>query len=356
MTAALTLSMSTSQHLNRHEKGTYQAGKAKGGKFAEKRRTEAAAAALAGNTREFEQDMRDALEYFPHIVNGSWMNHDEVLNSREDIRQEAAIRLMVWAKDNDKSNLVADHGGMMRTMLSQEVQKVFNAGEHHTAAAGRVALQKALMDIQSTLGVTLSSKERKELADEIRLSFPPGRRPKVGYERHRKDEENNHSFSGEEPDAGHEDIRAFIATEDLMPWDKDERERQLSEGDSRAFGRAVDRVELQVESVVTAKQTLWEVFNESNSNIPTPKPVAAEARAQVSKSMKKHKGGPHGASQRFLDGLSTPQEDSDLFAPFGGYESLSEDQRDAIAEKIAGNPPTRAKKIWDLALDPADQS
>ena len=335
---------------NRHDKGTYQAGKPKGGKFAEKRRTEAAAAALAGNTPELEQDMREALDYLPRIVNGSWMNHDQVLNNREDIRQEAAIRLMLWAKENGKSNLVSEHGGMMRTMLSQEVQKVFNAGEHHTAAAGRVALQKAIIDIQSTLGITLTPKDRKELADEIRLSFPPGRRPKVGYERHRHDEENNHSFTGDEPEPGHEDIRAYIATEDLMPWDEEERESQLAQGDSRAFGRAVDRVELQVESLETAKQTLWEVFSESNSLIPTPKPVAEETLRLVARSMKKHDGGPRGASQRFLDGLSTPQEDEDLFTPFGGYGSLSEDQRDAVAEKIAANPADRAKKIWELAL------
>jgi hypothetical protein len=55
-------------------------------------------------------------------------------------------------------------------------------GVHHRDIKARAVLNARIERAMQDRGHELTTRERAELADEVRLSFPPGRRPTLGYD------------------------------------------------------------------------------------------------------------------------------------------------------------------------------
>lgn len=352
----------TEKLINRHSGGTIVAGRTMGGKFAEKRREEAAARALSGFTEKDEQDIADSLRLTARTVNAAWMNHTAVLNSREDIRQEAVIDIMsVVKKQNqlaeergeDPVPFVQRHGGLVRTILNSKVMLVYNQGHRHEGGNGRKRLARVKREMESSLGRELSPKEFEDLADGIRMEYPPGSRPPIGYQHNTPTERSNHViFDDTVEDELLNQFAPSISMHDPDPFADLEPEGE----NSAVLWNSVELMQQPKDSAAhlspkDAKLEVWDILRDSGSGVPAIVPLRESAAKSTRHFMGKSDGDAHGVAQRFLTGMSTRAEDEALFAPFGGWSKLSMEQRDVVAEKIARNPSARGTKLWRAALD-----
>lgn len=336
--------MSTTQQRLRHERGTRTAGIAQGGRFRRDTSTEPTGNGLMPPAdREMNEEMREVHSAIRKMVTNSWRQNRRVLDEREDIRQEAVIRMWEWAQKTGNRNLVRDHGGLARHMLNQEVLKVRNNHQHHTSAEGRQELLARIDLREEGLGRRLTPRERDELAVETRMWFSAGQRPREDYADPVHPEFNIEI--NEEPDEDDDDYRGLIAVEDSYPSEQDPEGPENAE----TYDRARMRLEEGAEKRLDAKRRIWEVMAEADDRIPQVVPLTVTQERKIRGAMG-GEGTVQRVAQAHLLGQPTPHGTDNLFVPFGGRENLTDEQQDAIAERLASGPAERGSELWTIAL------
>ncbi|MBC9927386.1 hypothetical protein [Leucobacter sp. cx-169] len=344
--------MSTSRVLDkaRHDRGTRVAGAAIGGQFARQQRDSSVGpiGAPEGSRPQFtvEEDFART-----RGMVSAWLSKRETFGDHEDIVQDTTLELFEWAKRHNLSDLSVHHTPMIRAYAQRNRSVYANGGERHETGAGRKVLRERRDELENTLGRPATSAEVKVLAEEVRLSFPPGRRPAPGFENgvFRPVPLMVEDFDGNESER-------HIATYDQYPSDSEG-------GDTAAFARALDRFEDasgQAEDArsraraltaarAEAKAQLWSVIAENDTNTPPTQVITVSQARSAKKTLSSAPDGAWGAANRWLEGECPRDEEKALLAPFGGAENLSFDQQNAVIERIAGDSK-RGQMLWEAAL------
>ncbi|MHA3724253.1 hypothetical protein ACXR2T_10275 [Leucobacter sp. HY1910] len=330
---------------HRHGAGARQAGVKMGGKFAQQRRTEASGRGLAPEAHDEHRAVleHEMVELDQHLRN-MWRNSgdfDRVISEREDIHQDTMVRMFEKARKDRLTNLAQDHGGLARVMLRQEQMRRSNNDQSSRELAGRGRLAERRRELETELGRELGRREYEALADEVRESFPPGRRPAPDYH-FSLSQVVTSDLSEDGFEDGQIDLRPFIAREDEYRFE------QTPEDGAEAFDRATERLESKSATRHDLKADLWGVMREADDQLPATQRMTANEASAARKVLKAARDGAFGAAARFVDGESTPAEEQALFAPFGG-KRLSPAQRLAVASKLSEHADF-GHHIWNSAV------
>lgn len=209
-------------------------------------------------------------------------------------------------------------------------------GEHHTTIRGRVQLRNKTEELQQQLGRSLTQRELNDLAEEIRLSFPAGRRPRLGYHVIQYDRSLDEVREGNGDGWSLHDALPAVEAEDVY-------------GTMPTMAAAALE-SLEAEGGITLEQArgrAWNLIADSSGapevaahSIKNPKPVLAAVRRA---------GGVAALVKAWDDDFITAEQAQALFAPFGAqhYES-----REAIVRLLARHP-AHAQRLWESAVDAA---
>ncbi|MBC9927221.1 hypothetical protein [Leucobacter sp. cx-169] len=334
--------------LIRHKAGTVTAGQQSGGRFKQLQR-EAATGPAAPRTRWLsDEETRYATElmeerFYSSVVAKHGRRADRV---RDDIIQDTIIDLGVRAQAMGIERLNKSHAGLtVRIMQARAISNIYS--EHHTAASGRKALEKHRQEFEASLGRELSSSEISELAEEVRLSFAPGRRPTVGY--HEEFEASRLHRVAEE--IGANAARAGVAYRDVYPTEMDpERSEHLEQVLESLQGEEGDAVSKKYakEALKEARSNVWTMLQSATPGLPPALGLSAW-NAQKQRAALTAVGGAHEAARQYLSGaLDGPGADA-LFSPFGIRDgSDGAEDREAVAQKLAATGDA-AGKVWSSA-------
>lgn len=204
---------------------------------------------------------------------------------------------------------------------------------HHTALTGRARLNARVDEEMQRLGRSLLPGEYDRLADEIRMSFPPGRRPSPGYQ-YREYVASLDKAVGEDGDTTlGELIPAAEAPEDSFATA------------ATPAAAAVDALEEGSISAAEARKAAWVLVAQ---DAPEPRAAAMKddrpTRAYVAAA-----GGAAELARKWEQGLTTEEDDRHLFAPFGDIDA---DARERVVSVLVRRRDY-ADDLWGAAVDAA---
>lgn len=300
----------------------------------------------AGATLTYEEDYARAFEIATRVAR----KYDYV--DRDDIVQDALIRVFDQAQKNNyvDVSLPKQEGGRAQVItlaVQHSVARFLNGDEHHTTHSGRRELDAQRRELEGRLGRGLTTAELEELADRVRLSFPPGRRPRAGYhERVYQVELPTEAVDG----AGRMQNQMPLAALDTYPSDAERAQ------DTTAFARQFERLHAAPEDggikVKDAKLQLWETFRDFDSSVPEIVELDAQARKAATQTLNQYEGGARGFAEDWLNGQNDVLAEDAFFAPFGGVFTLTTEEQVAVAERVA-NDEVRGNLIWAAAVEAA---
>lgn len=211
-----------------------------------------------------------------------------------------------------------------------------DGGVHHTTLKGRAELNRAIQVVEEDLGRQLTQRERNELAEEVRLSYPAGRRPAVGYQNQQKQFSLDYTYG---PD-GEMPLSEVIA---------DERKPADYTTSMSAAGQAIDDLENEESSYsrADARKSAWNLIAAK-----TEAPKVAVNSVKDDRAFRKvvdELGGPVETARQWREGEADDTVEAALFAPFG---DLTSKEMDKVSEVLITYPDF-GSKLWDGAMKSA---
>ena len=261
----------------------------------------------------------------------------------DDIAQDAWVDLLKRKTKGGKpttiSELVKDES-LLKLVSRTIAKRAYTAGGQdglrHEEFQARRALQEQEAAFEKEHGRKMTSDERLAAADAIRLSQPPGRRPKEDFHVQYKRLSLDVRLEDDGPSLG-----------DTMVADS-----QLSFDDQEdAAAHALHEMENGKAPKTDVRRDVWRIMSIRNG---APQVVP---ECVTSKDAKRHRdvvtsaGGAHALAQKWLDGETSPEEDAALFAPFG---AIDVDDRERTAE-VFDSHPGYADQLWGEALKSASR-
>lgn len=273
----------------------------------------------------------------------------EVLDGVEQAANMYAARRGQW---NDRDDIVGDtivdiigqqrrgtthiNDGAFKQYTTRAVSSRYvDPGVHHTDLKGRRIFNEQRDAFMQEHGRDLTGQERTELADAIRLSFPAGRRPSVGFEQKRV------SVSLDLPVS--EDSATTLG--DRLA--ADERGSDYATSTSQA-AVANDSLEQGGSfKPADARKNIWNILAEDAPKVA----VLTIHDDREHRDLVAGFGGAAAVARAWQEG-ETAEDDAvntALFAPFG---SLDEKQREQVTAVLLRNP-AYADQVWDSAMSAA---
>lgn len=223
--------------------------------------------------------------------------------------------------------------GRMATRVQRDGSKL-----HSSDITGLSRFSARSAEMENVVGRALTGTERDALAEQIRNEFPPGDRPTEGF---------------------HNRVRSFVGLEhaEMIPATTVFEPGTDSHERGHAPGGLADEVErLRDEGGRTnqaqAKRLAWDAYAET---IGAPKVATSSFKPGVATKLRTTVSDLGGASElvsQWNSGQETPEGERVLFAPFGGPNRLSADEKHSIIEALGRNPQF-TDRLWDTAVTAA---
>lgn len=206
---------------------------------------------------------------------------------------------------------------------------------HHTSLTARREFNTQVGLMVQKLGRQLTPRERKALADEIRLSEEPGNRPAIGFE------QKNLMLSFDQPVTadGAATLGDFTPAEDLTSDYATATTKAAAANDALEEGKSFKAAD--------ARKSIWNILAEDGPEVA----VKSLADDRPHRQAVAEFGGPAAVARAWQMG-ETAEDDAvnvALFAPFG---TLSEKQQEQVTEILLRNEKF-ADNIWDSAMKAA---
>jgi len=206
---------------------------------------------------------------------------------------------------------------------------------HHTDLKGRRIFNAKVEELMQVLGRELNTRERRLLADEIRMSFPAGRRPSIGFE-HKNVAVSLDMQVGE--DGG-------TTLGDLIAADESGSGYATATSKAAAANEALEQGGSF--KAADARKNIWNILADNGPQVAVMSiHDDRELRAVVEEF-----GGPVAVARAWQQG-DTAEDDpvnEALFAPFG---KLDEQGKERVTSILLRNA-TYAEKVWDAAMSAA---
>lgn len=214
--------------------------------------------------------------------------------------------------------------------------RMHDGGVHHTTLKGRSDLADAITLSQEQLGRTLTQREIEELAEDVRVSYPVGRRPAKGY--HRKDVIFSLDYASA-PDG-------VSPLADVIPDEK------FTSDYATSTAKAVEAVEALNDetssySKADARKNAWNLVADK-----TDAPMVAVCSVKDDRQFRAlidEYGGPAEAARQWRSGDAGEDVEEALFAPFGDLDSK---QMEKVSDMLV-RYSQHADDLWSGAMKAA---
>lgn len=277
------------------------------GKWTEKEHTQPEAG-LGEPTREQEKERYDNVSRFARHYASRFSMDDA---TREDIVQTTILDVLGQQRRGTPHTF---NPAFLNRATRAVAQRYLDPDVHHTTLTGRREL-KAAEDIeQEVLGRSLLPGERDRLADQVRMSFPAGRRPKPGF--HIRDT----AISLDTPltSDGSWTLGDTVAAED-----------NTYGGAPNAAAATLDALEGGDISVDDARAAAWTLLAGADAP-PTRAGVIRDPAEHLGRV--KELGGALAAAEAWQSGNLSPRDTATLFWAF---DVRTDDDRRAVVEVLA---------------------
>lgn len=332
-------------HLDQHGHAHKPAGSPDGGQFTT-RRNDAPTSTLGALdapklsselTAEAIRGAQDVLTRTARAITRSF-RIDET--NAEDIVQDSWVHLM--ERDTRKSDIAARMSE--KAFLGLTARKYGNNYGNDARFGLRSEDFRARREIRAredafyeANGRKFTPTERETIADEIRMSFPAGGRPRPDFYKEISQLSLDVPLSKSVTYADtliHEDRAGFDAQED-------------------AAALALHTFENKQATKNDILKDMWRIMTTRHEGTPQPVPNTVSKRsARTARTVMKSSGGVHTVSLLWLDGESTQAQTDALFAPFG--KNLTAMQQQQVFNILDDNP-TMADNLWAASLTAATQ-
>lgn len=195
--------------------------------------------------------------------------------------------------------------------------------------------EAALTDATQQAGRVLSEGEVSKLADEVRMSFEPGRRPK-------------HDFWVKK---NHKEFSLDASQRDLIDPSTDRAEQSALESSATShMDQALDMIDEREDrpgpSSREERVIAWAAIAESVDGPPVRESSLSEKKAAESRRLVRKSDGPRRLAAAWRKEVISPEQEKSLFAPFGdiGFEDKS---RVCSTIERAG---VYGDELWDAAM------
>lgn len=251
-------------------------------------------------------------------------------HTRDEIVQDTLVDVLAQHKRGAKHAL---DGAFLNRATRAVASRHFDPDAHHTTLTGRRLLAQREEAFMAEHGREVSTAERNRMADEVRMSFPAGRRPVVGFQF------RNTPLSLDLP-VGENGDTTFG---DLLPARSDDIDYSEAANEAAA---ALDALEDQAVTRDEVQRSAWTLIA---PDAPQPVPVSRHTATAARKHVKAV-GDVAELARKFSRGQSTPEDDAALFAPFQSKEHpLPVEGRDQVARALLKHP-AYAGDLWNAAL------
>lgn len=227
---------------------------------------------------------------------------------------------------------------------------------HSSTRSAMAKLVPAVSKREQELSRHLTMSEIDALADQIRASTPESSRPAKDFHRYTKmgnfvgarlGDLGKVAFEGDAYAIG-QPVDAEPLDDDFAPGSLADRVEAMAtmKGRSMDAGRAAQR---------DARRRVWDAIADIHG-APAAKPEhLAPARSTKLRSQAADMGGASRLVTQWESGKETTESDAVLFAPFGGSDNLSADQKQLVVDVLARHP-AHADRLWDAALSAATRT
>lgn len=208
---------------------------------------------------------------------------------------------------------------------------------------GRRELNERVAQFETAHGRKPKPSEFKEMAHEVRMSFPAGRRPKPHFY------EKNVQVSLDAPVRGADGDSTLgdMIADPADPYDFAAPDAQAREADYALHEleqRAVTRKELS--------RNVWAILSQRNGAPQVVPGATSQTEAKAARKTIRSAGGAGALARSWMDGETTPEQDKALFAPFGG-EALDMHARERTCRVL--DEYGQADRIWEESLAAASR-
>lgn len=205
---------------------------------------------------------------------------------------------------------------------------------HHTTLKARRFFNAESEKFMQEHGREMTTREREELADSIRLAAPPKHRPAIGFEK----KQIAISLDLEVGEDGSTTIG------DLLPSRGQDSDNATSTSMAAEVNDALED-ESSSYKAADARKNIWNILVQDDGPNVAVKSLKDD---RAHRSLVAAAGGAAAVALAWQEGETAeddPVNDA-LFAPFG---SLSEKEREQVTQVLLRNP-AYAEKVWDSAM------
>lgn len=277
------------------------------------------------------------------------MTRDEAKKFLEDVTRFASQYARARGQFGDRDDIVGDtivdvlaqqragkdhiaSPAFLNRATGAVSSRYIDPGVHHTTLTGRKRYKSVEADKVQELGRELTVREQDALADEVRLSFPPGRRPTQGFHRKRWD------VSLDAPTR-----EGSTSIGDTLAADENVESYSLA---TSAAAAAMDALEGDEPALTKAeaRENAWALIIDDGPQA-SPGAIADEKALRATTRALKEDGGAAALARDYLLGDTTPEQNRTLFAPFG---SLTQNDEERVANTFRKHAPF-ADRLWASA-------
>ncbi|WP_114906741.1 hypothetical protein [Ornithinimicrobium murale] len=273
--------------------------------------------------------------------------HRFQVDDRDDLEGLGAEHFVRYVRNRQEKVLAGDVEPQPEFKYEQHIRSIFHGLGQRIASGlpngGRdlTALTKWLKTretFETKYGRPMTRAEEDELADGIRASFPPGKRPIDGFHRAQS------SKSIISLDSAREDGQF------LDPSTADQAPAPQTQASDDAAHQALDIVEAGGRgSQARASRAIWEVVSAEYSAPQVAHDSFTGPKAKALRTEMESLGGVEAVLDRYSEGSETDQDMDTLLAPFGGREQVDATGIERVVQTLERNPGTEAG-VWDAAV------
>lgn len=211
--------------------------------------------------------------------------------------------------------------------------------------SARRLLRAQASEFRAEHGRKMTPSEYQAAAEEIRMSFPSGSRPKVDFYK----EITQISLDAAVGKGGDSDTKTTRIDLLSSPESSDIDEQEVAS--AHALHRLNNAADKRVSDIKNdIRSDIWRVVSTRVVGAPQPRrgSINKVSAAKHRQTVKKY-GGAMRLGEAWREGETTPEQDDALFAPFG---DLDNKQRELVIEVLNGNSRF-ADHIWNSSLTAA---
>jgi len=263
-------------------------------------------------------------------------------STAEDIAQDTWVSVLTARRDASET---IEEAKLLKAISRQSGTRYtvgYQQGLRHEDFQARRALLEAEAVFERDNGRKMTKGERDEAAEALRMSFPPGRRPKPDFH-------NLTQVLSIDAEVAHRDGLGSTSYADTIP---DERVELPFDEQEDAAAQALHEYETGgTHGKVSVRRDMWRIVSIRNGAPQVKREHLSSHAASKHRRLVEEKGSIHTLAQRWIDGEATPEEESALFAPFG---ELNRNEM-VLAAEVFEDHPQYADALWHEALKGASR-